>query len=412
MRGNGYMKALRRWLIVFLVLDLVVIGVLWEYSLDRIPNSLYLFSGDKKQISLPAGFSVEESKEVLKTTNQDSGFSMASEKLGTYQVPVKFFGLFQVKKVNVKVIREMKVVPSGEPIGIYVETKGLLVLGCADVQGKDGLVYSPGKDVFMSGDYIVKWDGENVSTIAELNKKIQKSKGKKTKVAIKRGKKVLSVLIKPVLTGDNMYKIGTWVREDTQGIGTLTYVTEEGDFGTLGHGIADSDTGTLLNLKDGELYQTRILGITKGQKGKPGELQGYINMVAANQYGKIEKNTEFGVFGKNADQKKISGELVSLGMKQEIKTGKAYILSSPDGTTKKYEIEIEQIYMNRNDNKSMIIHITDPELLKKTGGIVQGMSGSPILQNGKMIGAVTHVFVKDPTRGYGVFIENMIEASK
>ena len=214
----------------------------------------------------------------------------------------------------------------------------------------------------------------------------------------------------PVLDKEGKYKLGIWVRDDTQGIGTLTYVDEDGRFGALGHGISDVDTGELLSIADGNLYDAQILGIRKGEKGNPGELSGLIRYDADNILGEISENSKNGIFGimdawrmKNLDLKKIP-----IGYKQDLKTGPASILCCTDGEVKEYAAEITRIDMNHEDsNKSFVIRITDKELLEKTGGIVQGMSGSPVLQNGKLFGAVTHVFVQDSTGGYGIFIENM-----
>ncbi len=405
----------RKWrsvLICFLLIDLCVIGYLVYRYMDKIPNQLYAIVGESENVDLPLGLSTGESREVLQVTNKDSGFSMVSEKTGEYQIPIRLFGVFQVKKVDVKVLEKTKLAPSGEPIGIYVATNGLLVLDTAEIQGADGLTYAPGENILKTGDYILKWNHQSISTIEKLNQAVQKTGNKKATVTIRREEEELEVAVRPVLASDQTYKIGTWVREDTQGIGTLTYVTEDGSFGTLGHGITDADTGNLLDLQDGELYQTKIMSVIKGTSGEPGELQGYINMVAKNQIGAIEKNTPLGVFGtmKNGLDKSYYDEFLPVGMKQEIKKGKAYLYSKLAGEARKYEINIESIDINSTNNKSMVIRITDQRLLSRTGGIVQGMSGTPILQNGKIIGAVTHVLVDDPTRGYGVFIENMLGA--
>ena len=256
----------------------------------------------------------------------------------------------------------------------------------------------------------MEWNQKKVATIQSLNREIQGTKDKKVTVLIRRNGEKIKIAMRPVLSSDGTYKIGTWVREDTQGIGTLTYVTKTGEFGTLGHGITDVDTGTLLNLHGGELFQTQIVDIMKGEKGNPGELQGYINMIAKNTIGKIEKNTEQGVFGEMKQERvsAYSGKAYEVGRKQEIEAGKAYLYANLEGRARMYEIEIEDIKINARDNKSMEIRVTDKKLLKLTGGIVQGMSGSPIIQNDKIVGAVTHVFVDDPTRGYGIFIEEML----
>lgn len=409
-------RKLRLFFIVLLAVDLCVAGYLIYLSWEReVPDRLFTFVGEEEHISLPSYLktdsSVEESRETLKITGNQDGFSIVSDKTGNYRLPVRLFGIFQLKEVDVHVIRKMRVAPSGEPIGIYVATKGLLVLDTAEIEGKNGMTYSPGANLLKSGDYILQWNGKSVSTIQALNEQIQKSGKKKVPVLLNRGGEMVEVAIRPVAVGNRQYKIGVWVREDTQGIGTLTYVAEDGTFGTLGHGITDADTGSLLNLKDGELYSTKILDIMKGTSGAPGELQGYINMVATNEIGNIEKNTYFGVFGKMKESEKehYASEYLPVAMKQDIKEGKAWIYSNLDGTTpQKYEIEVSDIDVNSRDNKSMVIQITDKKLLAMTGGIVQGMSGSPIIQNNKVIGAVTHVLVDDPSKGYGVFIENML----
>lgn len=410
--GIAMKLKLRMILFAFLLTDLCVIGyMLYHYVEDAIPDYLMAYVGEEEEVELPSIFHTEATVEALSVTNHSRGFSMLSQETGEYQVPVRLFGVVPIKNVDVKVIQKMKIAPSGEPIGIYVETNGLLVLDTEEIEGRDGLIYAPGENVLKAGDYILKWNSQPVATIRDLDRLIQKTKDKKVSVLIRRNKEQIKVAIKPVLAMDKTYKIGTWVREDTQGIGTLTYVTQDGKFGTLGHGITDVDTGTLLNLQGGELFQTRILDVIRGTKGEPGELQGYINMIATNEIGKISRNTDVGVFGEMENERisEYTSEYMPIGMKQNIKKGKAYIYVNLEGKAKKYEIQIESININSTDNKSMEIHVTDPELLNLTGGIVQGMSGSPILQDGKIIGAVTHVLVDDPTRGYGVFIETMLQ---
>lgn len=412
---EGMMRVIRKvrfWFVGFLVLDILAIGYLLFRSVDTdIPDNLVAFIGEEEKVDLPPIYDTLETVSALSVKNQDTGFSIKSNCTGTYQVPVRLFGVVPIKNVDVTVIRKMKIAPSGEPIGIYVETNGLLVLDTIELEGRDGLTYAPGEHVLQSGDYILKWNNHPVSTIRKLNREIQRSASKKVPVKIRRKNQELEVAVKPVLATDQTYKIGTWVREDTQGIGTLTYITENGEFGTLGHGITDVDTGVLLDMNGGEMYSTNIIDIVKGAKGEPGELQGYLDMVANNEIGKIKTNTQIGVFGTMLKEKEsqYSKEYMPVGMKQNLKKGKAYIYANLEGRAKKYKIEIEEININSKDNKSFVLHVTDKNLLKITGGIVQGMSGSPIIQDGKIIGAVTHVLVDDPTRGYGIFIENMLE---
>ena len=381
-----------------------------DYIQNKIPDSVLTYVGEKQELDLPAFFKTEQSVPALHVQNQDGSFSMKSNRLGSYEVSVRLFGVLPVKRMDVKVVKRKKIFPSGEPIGIYVETNGLLVLDTTEVPAKDGLTYAPGENLLKPGDYILEWNQKKVATIQSLNREIQGTKDKKVTVLIRRNGEKIKIAMRPVLSSDGTYKIGTWVREDTQGIGTLTYVTKTGEFGTLGHGITDVDTGTLLNLHGGELFQTQIVDIMKGEKGNPGELQGYINMIAKNTIGKIKKNTEQGVFGEMKQERvsAYSGKAYEVGRKQEIEAGKAYLYANLEGRARMYEIEIEDIKINARDNKSMEIRVTDKKLLKLTGGIVQGMSGSPIIQNDKIVGAVTHVFVDDPTRGYGIFIEEML----
>mgnify|MGYP002263665893 FL=1 len=394
-------KRLQKIFAGLLVLDLCVLGiVITKYYKEYIPEELTWQGESLEEMELPPFCSVQTKRSVV---------DAMQTKTTSTNVPVKLFNLFTIKHIKLKWGTGTTVAPVGEPIGIYVETKGLLVLDVAKVEGKDGLSYAPGYNRFKTGHYILRWNDVKINTIAALNQQIQKTKGKKVPVTIRRNKEEMKVAVTPVMAEDGTYKIGTWVREDTQGIGTMTYITENGRFGTLGHGITDMDTGTLLNLKGGEVYQGEILGITKGKKGEPGELQGYMKMSSDHILGIVSKNTEKGVFGTIQETwlKKYKNKQIPLAYRQNIKKGKAYVGINLTGAWEKYEIEIEKIHINSHDNKGMEICVTDKRLLKLTGGIVQGMSGAPILQNGKMVGAITHVFVEDPTRGYGIFIEEM-----
>lgn len=422
-------KYYRMSLVALLALDLFVIGWLTVQLIsDQIPNTMWTYVGKEETLfsNLPAEATAKSTKvssdvagdeaeqketvEALNLTGGSGGATLKSQSLGNYSVDVKLFGIFPLKTVEVKVVDPMRLAPSGEPIGIYVETNGLLVLATTSVEGRDGLVYEPAANIVTSGDYILKINGNSVKTIKEFNEAIQKAEGEKVVVRIRRNENETDVSLQPVRAKDGTYKVGMWVREDTQGIGTMTYMTEQGGFGALGHGITDADTGTLMNLSGGELFQTEIIDIIKGEQGMPGELEGYINMVADNCIGTIQKNTGLGIFGQlsdgNGSQDKL--DFLPVGFKQDIQKGDAYIYSNMEGKSKRYSIRIEEVKINSTDNKGMVIRVTDPALLELTGGIVQGMSGSPIIQDGKLIGAVTHVFVDDPTRGYGAFVETML----
>ena len=222
----------------------------------------------------------------------------------------------------------------------------------------------------------------------------------------------MEVGVDPVCSEQQRYMLGVWVRDDMAGIGTLTFYRSDQSFGALGHSVNDGDTGEILLMETGKLYETEIIGIKKGKSGNPGELSGVIQYKKDSYLGIINENSEIGIYGDlNGNLKKLqAGTYCEIGHKQEIERGPAVILSAVSGELKEYDIVIEAVNFGGIEaNKGILLHITDQDLLNLTGGIVQGMSGSPILQNGKIIGAVTHVLVNDPTRGYGIFIENMLE---
>lgn len=297
---------------------------------------------------------------------------------------------------------------SGQTIGIYMETKGVLVVDAGEIRNENGLSVKPAEHIVKQGDYLMEAEGSQLKTKQQLVELVNQSNGKKLEFSVLRDGETIRLSMTPIRTEDGSYKLGIWVRDNLQGIGTVTYVKEDGSFGALGHGISDVDTGGLLQLKDGEVYRADILSVTRGENGKPGELQGVIDYRIDNKMGTIVENQKLGIFGKiNASD--IYLKKVPVGKKEEITTGAAEILSCVDGTVQQYQVEITDIDWNHKDsNKCFTIRVTDENLLKKTGGIVQGMSGSPILQNGKLVGAVTHVLVHDSASGYGIFIENML----
>lgn len=305
-----------------------------------------------------------------------------------------------------------KVIPGGFTIGIYVETKGVLVLGTQAITSSDGLNYEPAKNILRAGDYIIQVGMIPIENKRELVDVLNSTKGRATVFHLVRDGKKVEVKLKPIeAKDDKTYKIGAWVRDNTQGLGTMTYI-DGNNFGALGHGISDMDTEEKMDIKKGSLYKADIFSIQKGKKGTPGEIIGQINYSDLNKMGEIKNNTKYGIYGtingKNLEN--INKEEMEVGFKKEVKKGKAYIRSYIDGSCKDYEITIEEIdKSDENMLKGMKISITDERLLAQTNGIVQGMSGSPIIQNGKLIGAVTHVFVNDPQKGYGIFIEHMLE---
>ena len=306
------------------------------------------------------------------------------------------------------------VIPGGMPIGIYMKTDGVLVLGTDAIEGKDGQKYEPAQHLVKEGDYIIGINQEEVSSKKDLVSKIEALDSEDVVLQIRREEEEIDVKIKAVQTAEGDYKLGIWVRDSVQGLGTITFITEDNQFGALGHGIHDTDTVELLEIEEGRVYETRILRIEKGEKGSPGGMEGMIVYNRYNILGTIEENTDIGVFGtlKNTDSLVEDATAVPVCAKSDVRTGAAVIRCCVEGEVKEYDIEIQKInHFTLETNKGMVIKVVDEELLEITGGIVQGMSGSPILQNGKLVGAVTHVLVNDPTRGYGIFIENMLDAA-
>ena len=313
------------------------------------------------------------------------------------------------KNVNMAVLGRSEYVPVGEAVGVVLETNGVLILGTGSVRDASGNEHEPCRGILRSGDVIKTVNGISVNTKEELARAIRHSPDA---VLIKIDRLQKPVEIIPVITKDNLPVIGLWVRDSTQGIGTVTYYRKsDGAFGALGHPVTDVDTGDVMDIKSGDLYPVLMQGIVKGEKGAAGELSG-INANNGLILGKAEKNCKTGVYGvlTQAGMKYMQGESVPIVFKENVKKGRALILADIDGNgVKTYDIEIDGINsFSKNTTKGMIIKITDKRLIEKTGGIVQGMSGCPILQNGCLAGAVTHVFIQDPTKGYGIFIENML----
>ena len=302
-----------------------------------------------------------------------------------------------------------EVYASGVPIGIYVKTEGILVLGIQQVDGK----ISPASCKIKTGDYILKLNGQEITTKQQFIQLLQKNREKEVVLTVKRKNKQIKVKVQPVYSvKNNCYQIGVWIRNDTQGIGTITFIREDGTFAALGHGISDGDIGVRFSIEKGSVYRTNISSILKGKAGMPGEIIGTIDYTPQNYLGEIYANTNGGIRGKILENKEefLTDKKVRIAKKSEVKTGKAYLRSSISGKSMDYSIEIEKVFFHeKNSLKTLKIKVTDPELIALTGGIIQGLSGSPILQNGKIIGAVTHVLIDNPQMGYGIFAESMLE---
>ena len=338
--------------------------------------------------------------------------TMRANELNTYRMDLKLFGVIPFKQVNIEVIQNKLVTPVGVPVGIYLKTDGILVVGVGDFLSLGGQNVSPSRYLLKSGDYILAVDGEAVWDKSGFMQLIEECNGYPVVLKIRRDGEEFEVEVQPVQNQSGSYKLGIWVRDNAQGVGTLTFVDSEGNFGALGHGINDVDTSIVMEVKSGTLYGTEIIAIKRGKRGDPGEMTGMIEYTEQNILGVIYGNTTQGVFGTCNETmlSQIEGEAIPIGLKQEVEIGPAQILCAVDGEPKYYDIEIKECHLDHsNVNRGIVLQVTDPELIAVTGGIIQGMSGAPIIQNGKLIGALTHVLVNDATSGYGIFIEEMLE---
>lgn len=334
-----------------------------------------------------------------------------ANEIDTYQMDLKLFGVIPYKNVDVEVIQDKMLIPSGIPIGIYVKTSGVLVVGIGEFENSEGKKISPAKYALQKGDYILKVNGEVMENKKHFVQTVEESEGQDLVLTIKRNGEVTDVMVTPGANQNQEWKLGIWIRDNAQGIGTMTYEDTDNSFGALGHGINDVDTSLLMNLEEGTLYRTEIVGITRGSNGNPGELTGYIEYDSDNVIGEIKENTEEGIFGIcDAEVEAASAfEPIPIALKQEITLGPAQIICSVTGEPEFFDVEIVEVNLERdNINRGIVVQVVDEKLLTLTGGIIQGMSGSPIIQNGKLVGAVTHVLVQDSTKGYGIFIEEML----
>lgn len=386
-----------------LIIILLLISLIYTVNITSMPKNVILLENEELDLKQVLGITLKESKkEVLQTSND-------SNKIETKTISVSLFNLFNVKEVNVSTVKNTKVVPLGNIIGIKLYSNGVLVIGMTEVEGKKPYENTGIKE----GDLITTVDNVTVTTTEELIKCVNNSQGKLVKIKYIREGTEYVTDIEPVKTKEDKYKIGLWVRDGACGIGTATYYDPgTGKIATLGHGIVDRDTDKLITIESGKLLTSAITKIKKGEKGNPGEIKGIIN---DNQtIGSINLNTDFGIYGNLKEINTLGidkNNSLEIALKNEIKTGEATILLAlEDEIRKEYKIEIKKIYKNNTeDNKSMLIEITDEKLIEKTGGIIQGMSGAPIIQNGKFIGAITHVLVNNPLQGYAVFGEIMIK---
>ena len=384
----------------------LLLGVTIGIAENSLPDFCQVRNGEELNFEIPG-------INVRKQTTEVTAAAFSSKENSGYQAQVMLFDTIPVKTVEVSVVEETHVIPCGTPFGIKMLTNGVVIVGTTEIMANKKNENPAEKAGLKIGDIITKINGIEVNQNEEVAAIIEKSQGSPLNFEVKRGEETFSTQLQPVKSDvDASWKGGIWVRDSTAGIGTMTfYNPKTGTFGGLGHGICDVDTAELMPLGKGDIVPVTISGIVKGERGKAGELRGYFN--SDTPVGTLYANVEVGVYG-TLNSVPVNNETMKLAMKQEIKTGPAQILTTIDENGPQYyDIQIESIdYKGQAQSKNMVIRVTDPELLEKTGGIIQGMSGSPIIQDNMLVGAVTHVFVNDPTCGYGIFAENMMEISK
>ncbi len=384
----------------FLIISLSIMGVVGYYD-AVLPDTYYV--SENGQAVVDCLFQIE-------ITSGDIAVAASTGGMDTEEsdAEIKLFGVIPVKSAKIVHADAKMLIPGGSPVGVKLLAEGVMVVKTAEVT--EGV--SPASEAgICAGDNIISANGEELNSSARLSEIIENSDGEPIVFEVMRNGKRFTATVTPVYSeNDGTYKAGLWIRDSTAGVGTLTFIDPEtGIFGALGHPISDSDTLTTLPLGSGEIVDVVITGYDRGERGCPGELYG--TFVSGLASGTIELNCEQGIFGTMTYPSRQ--EAIPIAFKSEVRTGPATILTTIDGSTpQEFEVEIERVTLSSAaKSKNIIIKVTDPELLELTGGIVQGMSGSPIIQDGKLVGAVTHVFVSDPTRGYGIFIENMLDAA-
>lgn len=384
-------------------LAIAVMQALTLYTQAVLPDYYYVAAGETLELHAPVPIETSQTKNSMPA----EVYAAAGNH---YSLNLTLPGGIPIKQVQVQVVDREMVIPGGNAFGIKMFTEGVIVVGLSDVS--NGAARSPAKTAGVRvGDIILTMDGHSVQSNEDVGKIVSSSNGEPLAVELERGGVRQTLQLCPTKSEDGVYRAGIWVRDSSAGIGTMTYYEPStGVFAGLGHAICDIDTGSIMPLHSGEIVDVSILGVNKGASGAPGELRGAF---LPKTTGELRVNSQSGIFGVGAMPDRKT-DPVPLAMRHEVEEGPAIIRCTlADNQVEEFAVEIEKVSIGQdNPTKNMVLHVTDPQLLEKTGGIVQGMSGSPILQNNKLVGAVTHVFVNDPTRGYGIFAENMSEMSK
>lgn len=393
----------RTWQLMTGGLSVVTLAALcWALCLSAtLPDRYYLAKGSR--------FSLGDSSLIQTSSNDGYPLSVYSSTGNTFRMDLKLLGLINIKPVSVQVVDRRVLALCGTPFGIKMVTDGVMVVGTGAVTDCNSRAVSPAQIAgIQEGDIILSINGEKISSKKQLTKLVESSAGQPLSLVVRRGEQLTSLHLSPVRSSlDNSYHLGLWVRDSSAGIGTMTfYDPNNGCFAGLGHAICDVDTGQLMPLSQGEIVEASIIGVHAGKSGSPGQLQGAF--VANRSIGSLYTNSYNGVYGRLMNQP-VDAQTIPMAQCQEVRQGPVKILTTVSGQKPQlFDACIEKLSLSQDEpTKNMVLRITDPDLLELSGGIVQGMSGSPIIQDGMLVGAVTHVFVNDPTRGYGIFAENM-----
>ncbi len=421
--------------IIGIVLALLVIALNYSTpvrTFAALPEQIIIREGQLRELNfgIPVKYdiitensqelSINEENSVTADTGRSilGGATTANITSNYYQkgsyINVSAFGIFPVKRIQIVTMRDREIIPCGHSIGVMLNVKGVLIVGFCDVLDDDGAMFSPARSAGLSaGDFVLKVDGTDIRNASHLASIINHSDGSPMVFTVQRNDIVKDIEVKPIKDKqDDLYHVGIWGRDSSSGIGTLTYIDPlNGNFGALGHPISDGDTGKILQVDHGDIFRSRVVQIHKGLAGQPGEFKGQFSG-SIDRLGSIERNCPYGLFGiiDQKDRVDMSYKAKKVAANHEIVKGPARILTTIDSKgVQEFDCEIVKINYDDNTTKNMVIKITDKVLLDKTGGIVQGMSGSPLIQNDKIIGAITHVFVNDPSTGHAVFISSMLQ---
>jgi stage IV sporulation protein B len=366
------------------------------------------------QVTRPTESVFVTSQDPPVVVNRDGNrYEIMALRPGKVNVQLKLLGYIPVKSMAIESLPTRRVVPGGHSIGVLLQSRGIMVVGFAPVLDREGNKVYPARDKGIEiGDLVYRVDGQMVSNENELARIIDDKKGESISLSIKRRDKFINVPVQPIPCGEtNRYRIGLYVRDGIVGVGTLTFWDPNThEYAALGHIIVDADTRQGIEVLQGKIVSASIQTIKRGKPGQPGEKIGVFNGNGQIE-GTISKNTFHGIYGKTGIEinNPISAYTMEVGYAHQVREGEAEIYTVVNGEDiERFSIMIEKVYPERNNGKAMVIRVTDPRLLNLSGGIVQGMSGSPIIQDSKIIGAVTHVFLNDPERGYGIFIDSML----